>query len=122
MGKTGKPLVSYLPGFRPMAREDFILSVRIAASELHPPEVWTDSPHVKPDKFAARLAAADLWLTPKSVEGFNQADFPDLPAAGREELRREVLAFLKVANGVPPAQPATRQQVRHGRARWERSA
>ncbi|HEX5269183.1 MAG TPA: hypothetical protein VFW33_01785 [Gemmataceae bacterium] len=102
-----------------MGREDFILNIRLAESELHPPQVWTDSPRASPADYAAILASGDPWLTPKSVEDFNAADFPPQQGAA---LKQEVEGFVAVASQVDPAKPATKAQVRAARPHLERIA
>lgn len=57
----------------------------------------------------------DLWLTPKSVEGFDPADFGDWPRKEREELANKVAAFLDIATRVGADKPATKTQSKQAR-------
>src|SRR5262249_18272068 len=68
------------------------------------------------------LDAADLWLAPRSVEGFDPADFADWPKEERDKLEREVAAFLAVARKVPANQPATKAQRKQARKHLEEIA
>jgi hypothetical protein len=74
------------------------------------PTVTVDSPRLESTKIEAMLRSADLWLTGKSVEGFNEADFLFLPDSERKALKDDVEAFSEVASHVPPAAPTTGQQ------------
>ena len=98
-----------------MARDEFINNLRIASGELTPPRVWNG-----PDLEASGIVPfwqedrvwsnRDLWLTPKSVEGFDPADFEDLPEKEREKLAKEVAAFLAIAREVPANARARKTQ------------
>ena len=44
------------------------------------------------DYVTAILHSADVWLTPRSVAGFDPADFTDWPEKDRDELAGEVRA------------------------------
>lgn len=100
-----------------MAREQFIDSLRHASRMLTAPdpsrqrEVPTDASPV------SRIISANLWLTPRSVEGFDPADWPPRE---REELTREVAAFRVIAEGVSPDKPPTRAQSKQARKHLER--
>ena len=52
-----------------------------------------------------------LWLTPRAVEGFNEADFPFLPKEERERLAKLVNEFSEVAAKVSPTDAAPREVV-----------
>ncbi len=93
-----------------MSLADFWLSVRIGA-RLITPSATVDSPRLDAGKIEQTLRAADLWLTPKCVEGFEEGDFSFLPDPEREELTKLVAQFRAVASQVPPDGPATQQQV-----------
>jgi hypothetical protein len=97
-----------------MAREEFIDNLR-RAHQLFAP--------IKMSWPAGRTTyfSGDPWLTPKSVEGFEPADFADWPKEEREELKREVAAFLAIAHEVPPDQPATKAQSKQARKHLERA-
>ena len=93
-----------------MARDEFIDSLRLASRLLARAEgIQTDA------SIASKLDAADLWLTFKSVEGFDPADFADWPRRERDELTKEVAAFIAIAAEVPSNKPATKLQSREAR-------
>lgn len=75
------------------------------------PVVIADSPALKPDEIRDCLARATIWLTPKSVEGFDPDDFQFLMESERQELCKAVAGFRAVAATVPPDKPATDEQV-----------
>jgi hypothetical protein len=102
-----------------MAREEFIDNLRRASRLLPPPGVSSHQGAQTDAMLSARLHAADLWLTPKYVEGFDPADFADWPRAQREELAKEVAAFRTVAEQVSSAKPATKAQSQQARRHLE---
>ena len=56
------------------------------------------------------LARAAIWLTPRSVAGFNAADFSELGHAMQAQLLAAVQSFKAVAVQVPSDKPATKEQ------------
>ena len=92
-----------------MAREDFLLNLRTAARFLSP-EVHVNGIRLGPEHVGNVLKRALVWLTPKSVEGFDPEDFSELPERERDELSNAVAAFRDVASKVPGNMPATREQ------------
>jgi hypothetical protein len=104
-----------------VAREQFIDNLRFASRMLPPPRVDSDLGAQTSAYLAAKLYAADLWLTPKVVEGFDPADFADWPKKEREELAREVAAFREIARRVPPNKPASKSQSAQARKHLERA-
>ena len=103
-----------------MARAAFFDNLRIASRSLAAPRVDTGLGMPADAHLAARLDSADLWLTPKSVEGFAAHDFSDWPTREREELAREVAAFLSVAEQVAADKPASKSQSKQARRHLER--
>jgi hypothetical protein len=93
-----------------MSLQDFWLSVRTGTSFLAP-RATADSPKLDANKIAQTLRSAVIWLTPKSVEGFEAADFPFLPESERTQLADLVAQFHAIASIVPPTEPATREQI-----------
>lgn len=127
-----KPLL-YFPGERPLAvfieqgrlvhhfevqdqvsKEEFLTNFRMARNFfVHPrPRVEADSPTIDTAPISEALTRAALWLTPRSVDGFNAADFPELTADRQAELQRAVQAFKTVARQVPADKPPTSEQYR----------
>jgi hypothetical protein len=94
-----------------MAKQEFLDSLRVARNLFFHPRVQTDSPHLDPAALAQQLARGAIWLTPKSVHGFNVGDFPELSPAQQAELKAAVDEFSTVAHQVPPAAPPTPEQL-----------
>jgi hypothetical protein len=99
-----------------MSREAFFDNIRLAFGQIVP-VVESDSPSLDAADLASRLRRTDLWLTPRSIEGYSPQDFKDLPPIQRDALERAVHEFQAVAEQVPPSGPATEEQWRAG---WER--
>jgi hypothetical protein len=98
-----------------MAKQDFLANLRIARRLFAHARVETDSPNPDPAALERQIARAAIWLTPKSVSGFNAADFPELGPDRQGELQAAVREFLEVAKEVPPDQPATPEQLGNAR-------
>jgi hypothetical protein len=99
-----------------MAKQEFLANFRIARNLFVHNRVNSDS--LEPDQQASQnfVGRAAIWLTPKSVKGFNVADFPELSPDRQNELQTTVRDFLEVANKVPPSQPATPGQLSNAKA------
>jgi hypothetical protein len=67
---------------------------------------------------AGKRARAAIWLTPKSVNGFNSADFPELGLDRQAELQTAVQNFLAVGRQVPANQATTPEQKEGDPAVW----
>jgi hypothetical protein len=102
-----------------MAYEQFIDSLRLASRLLAPPRVTSEQGAQTDAYLSRKLHAADLWLTRKSVEGFDPDDFTGWPKKEREDLRKEVDAFRAIAEEVPPNKPAAKAQSNQARKRLE---
>ena len=94
-----------------MAKQEFLDNFRIARNLFFHPRVETDSSQLDPQALEQMIARAAIWLTPKSVKGFNAHDFPELGLDRQRELQAAVRDFLDVANQVPPKEAATSQQL-----------
>ncbi len=93
------------------SKRDFLLNLRVARNLfVHPPIVKVDSPTVDAEALSADSNRAAIWLTPRSVAGFDAADFRELGPTRQAELLAAVQSFQAVADLVPPNQPATREQ------------
>ena len=96
---------------RTSSKRDFLLDLRVARNLfVHPRKVEADSSTVDSDAVAALLTRAAIWLTPKSVAGFQEADFPELGLTRQAELLSAVQRFRAIADQVPADKPATREQ------------
>src|SRR5262249_53085223 len=90
------------PSNLPVARQLF----------FHPQLVMREEADAEQE--AKRLARAAVWLTSRSVEGFDSADFSELEPSHLCRLRDAVQEFRDVAKQVPSDQPATDEQFRKG--------
>jgi hypothetical protein len=95
-----------------MAREEFIDSLRFASRMLSPPRVSYGRTSATGTLVSGLLDSADLWLTPKAVEGFDPDDFADWPVQDREKLAEHVAAFVEFAQSVPADKPVTKSQAK----------
>ena len=93
-----------------MARQDFLSNFRVARNLFVHPRLDGSGPNLDPQTTAERLARAAIWLTPKSVAGFNAGDFPELGFDRKKALEDAVQEFLAVANQVPADRAATVEQ------------
>jgi hypothetical protein len=89
-----------------MAKQEFLDNFRVARNLFFHPRVEAGDPKA----LEQRMARAAIWLTPKSVKGFNEDDFPELGPGRQRELQAAVKEFLEVAKQVPPQEPATTEQ------------
>lgn len=103
-----------------MALDMFIDSLRLASRSLPRPKVVSGQGEQVDDYLARSIHHTDLWLSTKSVEGFDAADFKDWPSKNQKELAKEVAAFLEIAEAVPPDKPATKAQSAEARKHLER--
>ncbi len=100
----------------PLAKRDFLANLRIARNLfVHPQRVEADSETVDTIAIEDNLARAAIWLTPKSVAGFNADDFPELGSVRQAELQTAVQNFRAVATQVPADKAATREQFGNAR-------
>jgi hypothetical protein len=72
------------------SKERFLANFRVARNLLSHSRAETDSPIIDTASISDALTRGALWLTPKSVEGFNAADFPELKA---DRQAKETLRF-----------------------------
>jgi hypothetical protein len=93
-----------------MALRDFWMSVRMGASSIAP-QVTVDAPKLDSSFIERALQGATLWLTPRAVAGFNEADFDFLPDPEQARLAQLVTAFRKIASQINPTAPPTDDQV-----------
>ncbi len=91
-------------------KQEFLDNFRVARNLFAHPRVEADSPQIETGAIAQTLARAAIWLTPKSVKGFDAADFAELGPDRQKELQGAYNAFLNVAKQVPPDEPATEEQ------------
>ncbi len=105
----------------PLAKRDFLGNLRVARNLfVHPQRVEADSASVDTAAIADNLVRAAIWLTPRSVAGFNADDFPELGSVRQAELQTAVQSFRAVATQVPADKPATREQFGNARIAFAR--
>jgi hypothetical protein len=102
-----------------MARERFIDSLRLASRALSQPKV-SSGHDPQTDAYISMLYSPNLWLTPKSVEGFDPTDFSDWPKNESEQLAQQVGAFLAVAQRFPANAAPTKSETKQGRKHLKR--
>ncbi len=93
-----------------MSLQDFFNNVRIGQRLLESPRAAIDSTEPIPGALAATIEQADLWLTPRTVAGYNPEDFFFLKDDERSELDKAVQSFLRVARSAPPNRPVPMTQ------------
>jgi hypothetical protein len=98
-----------------MAREEFIDNLRRASQAMAPPNVDMHGYGLGPRSDVYLRGMADLWLTTKSVEGFDADDFADWPEDVRATLKAEVTAFNAIVEKIPADKPPTKAQLRQAR-------
>jgi hypothetical protein len=92
------------------SKEKFLANFRIARNLFVHPRAEADSAIIDTASISDALTRGALWLAPKSVEGFNAANFPELKADRQAELLNAVQAFKAVASQVPADKPPTKEQ------------
>jgi hypothetical protein len=92
------------------SKEKFLANFRVARNLFFHPRPETNSPIIDTASISDALTRGALWLTPKSVAGFNAGDFPELKADRQAALLSAVQAFKAVASQVPADKPPTKEQ------------
>jgi len=90
-----------------VAKQDFLDNVRVARNLFAHRPIQVDGPQIDPQSLELRTARASIWLTPKSVGGFNAVDSAELGPLRQRELADSVQEFLAVAQQVPPTATAS---------------
>ncbi len=96
-----------------MAIEKFIDSLRSASRRLA--AVGVSSEKLNDFDSASSPQTVDSWLSPKSVEGFDAADFDDWSIDERRSLEQHVAAFRAIVEPVSATKPATKAQLKAAR-------
>ena len=95
--------------------QEFLDNFRIARNLFVHSRVQTDPLCLDPQVAAEMTARAALWLTPKSVSGFNADDFREIGIERQRDLQAAVRQFLDIAAKVPADKPATPEQLGNAR-------
>jgi hypothetical protein len=94
-----------------MSKRDFLDNIRRARNLFVHGRLTTDSRHLDSVALTRAITRAAIWLTPKAVDGFNEAEFMELGVARQRALREAVREFELIAQQVPPDAPASDAQV-----------
>jgi hypothetical protein len=94
-----------------MSKKDFLDNFRLARNLFVHGRATSDSRRLDPEALRRAINRAAIWLTPKAVEGFNEADFSELGPVRQRALADAVDDFERVARQVPPDTPANDTQV-----------
>lgn len=96
---------------RSTSKRDFLLNFRVARNLfVHSHQVEAVNATIDATAISSTLARAAIWLTPKSVAGFDAADFTELGRERQAELLAAVQSFETVARQVPSDKPPTLEQ------------
>jgi hypothetical protein len=98
----------------PASKDKFLTNFRVARNLFVHHRAESESPTIDTASISDALTRGALWLTPKSVEGFNAADFPELKADRQAALLNAVKSFKAVASQVPADKPPTGEQYGNG--------
>lgn len=92
------------------SKEKFLANFRVARNLFFHPRAEADSLTFDVASVSDASTRGALWLTPKWVEGFDVADFPELKADQQAELLNAVQRFKAIASEVPADKPPTKEQ------------
>jgi hypothetical protein len=97
---------------KPMAFEDFWISVRRAAGPIARQARVVDLPRLDPNEIDRTLRAEPtMWLTPRAVAGFDVKDLDFLPQAERRRMAKLVKDFQTLTSGLNPKDRAADEVV-----------
>jgi hypothetical protein len=99
-----------------MAKHEFLKNLRVARNLFTSPRLMVDDPSLDPQAWERLLFRRAIWLTPRSVAGFDVDDFKELGPDRQRELADAVREFLDVARQVPPTASPTNEQYTRGAA------
>jgi hypothetical protein len=92
-------------------KREFLDNFRIARTLFAHPRVEADTSAIDTSTMTEALVRAAIWLTPKSVAGFDASDFSELGVDRQAQLLSSVQSFRAIAEKVPADQPASRDQI-----------
>jgi hypothetical protein len=102
-----------------MAKQAFLENFRTARNLFFHPRVRADAAQADATPIEQMIARAAIWLTPRSVKGFNVEDFQELGPDRQRALQAAVERFLDVANRVSPTEPPTSEQLAGAKVAFE---
>jgi hypothetical protein len=94
-----------------VAKQEFLDNVRVGRDLFDHARVEGVGRHLASQSSARRLEPQAIWLTPKSVGGFDVGDFRELGPDRQRELAETVQEFLALTKQVPPAAEPTADQL-----------
>ncbi len=98
---------------RRFTKREFLHNFRVARNlYAHSCHVDTGNFSLEPTVPASITARSAIWLTPRSVSGFDAADFAELGPESQVELQTAVRDFLSVTTQVSAGNPVTNEQLR----------
>jgi hypothetical protein len=97
-----------------MAITDFLWNFRAATIFVPPRDDVGNAPPTA-DQLAEAARYYKLWLTPRTVEGFEARGFYDLSEDEKRNLERLVEEFRQLAERIAPDRQPTADEVREGR-------
>jgi hypothetical protein len=103
-----------------MAKHEFLENLRLARNLFTSPRLMVDDPSLDPQAWERLLFRRAIWLTPRSVAGFDVDDFKELGPDRQRELADAVREFLDVARQVPPTASPTNDQYTRGVAAFHK--
>ena len=103
-----------------MAKHEFLENLRLARNLFTSPRLMVDDPSLDPQAWERLLFRRAIWLTPRSVAGFDADDFKELGPDRQRELADAVRDFLDVARQVPPTALPTNDQYTRGAAAFHK--
>lgn len=99
-----------------MARQDFLDNFRTARNLFIHSRVPASGAGAT-EQLAARAA---IWLTPKSIKGFNADEFRELGLDRQKDLQVAIRDFTEIAQQVHPYSPATPEQLGSARIAFQK--
>jgi hypothetical protein len=92
-------------------KREFLSNLRVARNLFAHARAEADTSAIDTTEVTSAVARAAIWLTPKSVAGFDASDFGELGVERLNDLLFAVQAFKAIAAKVPADQSATRDQI-----------
>lgn len=100
-------------------KKSFLSNLRIARNLFDHSSVAVLGNASRNDSATRTLIRAAIWLTPKSVAGFDSDFFPELGPEREAELVTAVESFRKIAETVPSNAPASEEQYAGAKTAFE---
>ena len=95
-----------------MAFSEFLRNLRIGA-QLRLPTVYLRGSGAA-DSNARQRAQAAIWFTPRTVEGFDATDFPNLTLEQQGRVKEGIDRFRTLAGNISPSASPSEEQLQQG--------